>query len=243
MNVAGLAHSLSAWIGSKVAEAGTRGAVVGVSGGIDSAVVLGLCKMALDENVFTVVMPCYSQQEDIDDAALVIQRFGARSATVILDRVLDELISAVGAGDVDPRNLALANIRPRLRMTTLYYFASRLNYLVAGTGNRSELYAGYFTKWGDGGVDILPIGGLVKRQVRELAGYLGVPERVRVKPPTAGLWPGQTDEGEMGLSYDDIDNYLLTGTGEPDVVRRLEQRHKATEHKRRVAPVPEIWRD
>ena len=101
-----------------------------------------------------------------------------------------------------------ANIKPRLRMTTLYAFANHLGYRVVGTGNRSELAIGYFTKWGDGGVDLLPLGNLTKTRVRELARHLGVPQRIIDKPPSAGLWEGQTDESEMGVTYEQLDAYL-----------------------------------
>ncbi|MBU1782050.1 NAD(+) synthase, partial [bacterium] len=104
--------------------------------------------------------------------------------------------------------LALANLKPRLRMLILYYFANSLNYLVAGTGNKSEIMAGYFTKYGDGGVDILPIGGLLKTEVRALAKEFNLPKKVLEKAPTAGLWPEQTDEDELGLTYHDLDEIL-----------------------------------
>src|SRR5690606_5628013 len=108
-------------------------------------------------------------------------------------------------------DMAVANLKPRLRMTTVYYVANTRNYLVAGTGNRSELTIGYFTKYGDGGVDLLPIGRLLKAEVRELARELGIPERIITKAPSAGLWAGQTDEGEMGFTYAELERYLSEG--------------------------------
>ncbi len=237
MDVERTAGFLSGWIAEKVREAGAAGAVVGVSGGIDSAVVLALCKRALGDNVLGLVLPCHNQGRDVDDAGLVLRHFNARGKTVLLDTVFDELMSAVGEEGTGRRDLAVANIMPRLRMIALYYHANKLNYLVAGTGNKSELAVGYFTKYGDGGVDILPIGGLVKEQVRALAAHLGVPRRVIDKPPSAGLWPGQTDEGEMGITYRDIDTYLLTGSGDRDVIARIEAMRLKSDHKRKPAPI------
>jgi len=109
--------------------------------------------------------------------------------------------------------LAMANIKPRLRMTTLYFFAQNCHFLVCGASNRDELELGYFTKHGDSGVDLLPMGDLLKGEVRLLAGHLGVPAPIISRPPSAGLWPGQTDEGELGATYDEIDRYLVTGKG------------------------------
>ena len=136
--------------------------------------------------------------------------------------------------------MPLANMKPRLRMTTLYFVANTLNYLVAGTGNRAELTIGYFTKYGDGGVDVLPIGELLKTEVRAMARDLGVPQPIIDKAPSAGLWLGQTDEQEMGFSYAELERYL---TGGPDAVApalalRLERMIRATEHKRTIAPTP-----
>jgi NAD+ synthase len=136
--------------------------------------------------------------------------------------------------------MPLANVKPRLRMTALYYVANTLNYLVAGTGNRSELTIGYFTKYGDGGADILPIGTLLKDEVRALARELGVPEPVITKAPSAGLWLGQTDEGEMGFTYADLESYLTRGPAAvtPALAMRIERLMRATEHKRAIPPMP-----
>jgi len=121
-------------------------------------------------------------------------------------------------------------------MLTLYYFANQLKYMVAGSGNRSELSVGYFTKYGDSGVDILPLGNLVKGQVRELAIFLGIPQEIIKKPPSAGLWQGQTDEGELGLSYEELDRYLVTGEASNEVKRKIESMIAASDHKRLPPP-------
>jgi NAD+ synthase len=113
---------------------------------------------------------------------------------------------------------------------------------VAGTGNRSEIALGYFTKYGDGGVDVLPIGGLLKSEVRALARELGVPERIITKPPTAGLWVGQTDEAEMGFTYDTLEAYLVKGPSAvpPAVAKRIDALHRSSEHKRQLPPIAPV---
>jgi NAD+ synthase len=140
------------------------------------------------------------------------------------------------------QQLPEANVKPRLRMTALYFIANSMNYLVAGTGNRSEITLGYYTKYGDGGVDVLPIGGLVKSEVRSLARDLGVPESVITKAPTAGLWVGQTDEAEMGFTYDTLEQYLQHGASAVPaaVAERIEKLRKVSAHKRELPPIAPI---
>ncbi|MBI4168165.1 MAG: NAD+ synthase [Candidatus Aenigmarchaeota archaeon] len=185
-----------------------NGVVIGLSGGVDSSLVAALCVEALgNEKIMGVIMPSeFTSKEDIEDAKAVAEKLGIDCKTVAIGKVLDELRQTLSA---DPENsIALANLAPRTRMVILYYYANALKRLVAGTGNRSELLIGYFTKFGDGGVDILPIGDLYKHEVRELAREMGVPEKIVNKTPSAGLWPGQTDEGETGISYDELDKIL-----------------------------------
>jgi len=178
---------------------------MGLSGGIDSCVVAALAKEAVGKNKLAVLfLPIHSHIQDLKDAKLVARQLGIKAKVVDLTRAYDDLLRILPSAG----NLAKINLKPRLRMLTIYYFANKLNYLVAGTGNRAELSVGYFTKYGDGGVDILPIGDLLKRQVRSLAQELKIPVHIITKPPTAGLWPGQTDEGEMGLTYVELDEIL-----------------------------------
>jgi NAD+ synthase len=138
--------------------------------------------------------------------------------------------------------MALANLKPRLRMTALYYLAQSHNYLVAGTGNLSEIMVGYFTKYGDGGVDFEPLGELYKHEVRALARALGLPESIITRPPTAGLWPGQTDEAELGITYDELDAILAAlargyDSGAPEeTVARVWRMVEASAHKRATPP-------
>lgn len=217
---------------------GAKGFVVGVSGGVDSAVVLGLACRAAPGQVQALILPCESQPEDLEDAGSVVGCFRVPSTTVDLTPVYRTLLERLPQSN-GRTQMAIANLKPRLRMITLYYFANIFNYLVAGTGNRSEAVMGYSTKYGDGGVDLLPIGCLLKREVRELARHLGVPEKVISKPPTAGLWPGQTDEGEMGITYAEIDQFLFSGVGETSVVEKILGRYRSSHHKRAMPPVPE----
>ena len=227
------------WLRERVAAAGARGAVFGLSGGLDSAVVGALCRRAFADDCLALIMPCESLPADAEDAALVAHTLGIPVRTVDLTPVYRALLAAMPAVESDERRLALAraNLKPRLRMTTLYYHANALNYLVVGTGNRSELEVGYFTKYGDGGVDVLPIGRLLKREVRALARHLGIPERIIARPPSAGLWSGQTDEDELGLTYETIDGVLAGEGGDPAAVARIEALHRATAHKRALPPV------
>ena len=239
-----LAEHLTDWIAAEVAAAGGAGAVFGLSGGIDSAVVAALAKRAFPHHTLGVVMPCHSDPQDAEDAAIVAHHFDVPATAPSTSRRSTTCCSrrsAASCTDMPDSRLATANLKPRLRMTTLYAFANQLDYRVLGTGNRSELAVGYFTKYGDGGVDFLPLGSLVKGEVRDLARYLGVPERVVTKPPSAGLWADQTDEAEMGLTYEELDAYLLTSEASPAVKAKVDAMNAASEHKRalpRVAPKP-----
>ena len=238
-----LTQHLIDWIGAEVTAGGGGGAVFGLSGGVDSAVVAALAKKAFPHHTLGVVMPCHSEPQDAADGALVAHHFGVAVTTVNLGPVYDLLLETLAASssDLPESRLATANLKPRLRMTTLYAFANQLGYRVLGTGNRSEIAVGYYTKYGDGGADLLPLGSLVKSEVRELARRLGVPERIIDKPPSAGLWADQTDETEMGLTYEELDAHLLTGAASPAVKARVDALHVASEHKRalpKIAPKP-----
>ena len=235
-----LAQKLVAWIREQVAGAGCEGVVFGLSGGLDSSVVAVLCQRAFPDNSLAVLMPCHSTKTDLDDAQLVARELAISTISVSLDEAFDSILKALPDGEYDPasKRLAEANLKPRLRMSTLYYFANRLRYLVVGTGNRSEIAVGYCTKYGDSGADILPLGNLLKSQVRELASHLGIPDRIIEKTPSAGLWEGQTDEGEMGLSYEELDRYLASGQATEAVRRKVEALARATAHKRATPPIP-----
>jgi len=234
VNAEQLADKLVLWIRDKVVAAGGKGVVAGMSGGLDSSVVAVLCHRAFPQNMLGVIMPCYSWQEDKEHALMVADKFSIPTTEVVLDDILDALLQVLPSYKTDPTvsQLAQGNLRPRLRMLTLYYLANQLKYMVVGSSNKSELSVGYFTKYGDGGVDIIPLGNLVKGQVRGLASYLGIPQAIIDKPPSAGLWQGQTDEGEMGLSYEELDRYLLTGEVSTEAKRKIESMITASNHKR-----------
>lgn len=233
-----LSSRLVDWLKEKAGRAGAKGAVVGMSGGIDSSVVAVLCKRAFPDSVLGLLIPCHSISEDMEHAHSVAKEFGIPTETVDIDAVYNALVSALPADGNPNSRLAESNLKPRLRMAAMYSFANRLNYLVVGSSNRCELSIGYFTKYGDGGVDVMPLGNLVKSQVRDLARDFGIPQEITDKPPSAGLWVGQTDEQEMGLTYDQIDAYLTTGRAPEAVRRKIEERIARNAHKRATPPIP-----
>jgi len=232
MNVEKLTEKLVSWIRERVTSAACEGVVLGMSGGIDSSVVAVLCQRAFPQSTLGVLMPCYSTPEDEQHARAVASKFSIPTKTVVLDSVFDALLRVL-PDEMDPAagQMAKANLKARLRMLTLYYHANQLKYMVVGSSNRSELSVGYFTKYGDGSVDIIPLGSLVKAQVRELARFLGIPQEIINKPPSAGLWPGQTDEADLGFSYEELDRYLLTGEASDEVRERVGTLLAASRHK------------
>ena len=232
------------WIKKMVTEANAKGVVVGLSGGIDSSCIAVLCKKAFPENTKGIILPCISNETDKEHAELVAKKFNIPFDVVDLEENFKMLIKSVTGENYDKakhKGLAIANIKPRLRMTVLYYFANKHNYLVVGTDNKSEEKIGYFTKYGDGGVDILPIVELYKRDVKRLAKHLNIPEEIITKKPSAGLWENQTDEDEMGLTYEELDEILdrleqrkdLSDI-EPSKVEKVKRMIAVSEHKRKM---------
>ena len=228
------------WIKQKVKDSEAKGIVLGLSGGIDSAVVAALAKEAVGkDNLLVLFLPCNSDPQDFKDAKLVAQKLELKAKLVDLSAVYNNFIKVL-PGAI---SLARGNLKPRLRMSALYYFANKLNYLVCGTGNKSELMVGYFTKYGDGGVDILPIADLFKRQVRQLARELKIPQAIITKAPTAGLWSGQTDEVEMGITYNKLDDILdrfcnhKKQIADKKNVDKIIKMYKKSEHKRKGAEI------
>jgi NAD+ synthase len=232
----------------QLASTGARGFVVGLSGGVDSAVVARLAQLAAPGHVVAAILPSHSDPADERDAAAIAKHFSMTTVLVDLSDVYDATIAAAqaavhalpsltrGSKPADPiqARRPLANVKPRLRMTTLYFLANDLDYLVAGTGNRSELSIGYFTKHGDGGSDLLPIGHLVKSEVLALAYELNVPPAIINRTPSAGLWIGQSDEEEMGFTYADLERYLEEGPQgvSPALAMKIERLIRSSEHKR-----------
>lgn len=228
-----LEHRLN-WIRERVKAADCTGVVVGESGGKDSATVTALCVRALGkENVVGITMPCNSLSTDMEHARLVADAFGIKLIEVNIGGAFTTLKNTI-INEHELNELAVANIKPRLRMTTLYAVAQTLNYLVVGTDNKSEMVMGYFTKWGDGGYDFNPLSDLTMQEVLELGKELGVPEPILTKAPSAGLWEGQTDEKEMGVTYKAIEEYIKTGTTDPASLEIIEKTNKRTAHKREM---------
>ncbi len=239
-----LSDQIADWIAQAVREAGSKGAVLGLSGGVDSAVAAVLCKKALGDNVLGVIMPCESDPQDEKDALAVAEQFSIETKKVDLNRAFSAIVDELPVDELPKgTDFVRANLKPRLRMTTLYYLAKKLSYLVVGTGNKTEIMIGYFTKYGDGGVDLLPLGGLYKTQVRTLAEEVAISQSIIDKPPSAGLLDGQTDEGEIGITYEDLDAALRaiesnrTDKIDPQLLEKVRRMIASSAHKRTAIPV------
>ena len=244
--------TIHAFLRHHVAEAGGAGLVIGLSGGVDSAVVARLAVDALGAPKVTgVLLPDRSYPPHLlDETRSFAATLGIDTETHPIDPV-EGALRAEFPGIDDP--VAWGNAKARLRMIALYTVARARGQLVAGTGNKSEILLGYFTKYGDGGVDLLPIGDLYKTEVWQLAEGLGIPAAIRERAPTAGLWEGQTDEAELGMPYASLDRILrgfeelrtapeiAAVTGLPlEQVERIERRVQANRHKRRAPPIPKL---
>lgn len=231
------------WLKEYKNQAGAKGGVVGLSGGLDSTVVAYLMKRAFGDHALGVLLPIHNSVEAEEDALLVAKDSKINHIGIELTDAFKE-----GFGQIektlgekwnkDSAQLVGANFQARLRMSTLYAIAQNNQYLVIGTGNSSELFTGYFTKYGDEGVDINPLVNYRKEQVKEMAKYLGVPDRILNKAPSADLWEGQTDEKEMGISYAAIDRYLRGEEIPAEDEKTLMKLHKSSEHKRHLPPGP-----
>ena len=249
INTQKTAEKIENFISLEVKRAGLKGAVIAVSGGIDSSVILALTVRALGpENVRAITMPerDVTPEGDITDVIRLTEAYDVTCDTVEITPVIHmmrKILPLYAPSDL----VSSGNIKPRARMIVAYHYANALKSMVIGSSNKTEWLTGYFTKHGDGGVDLMPIADLYKCQVRQIAGYLGIPRNIIDKTPSGGLWPGQTDEGEIGASYDTLD-LVLYGVErgypdveiagrlniEPELVRRILDRVKANEHKRRI---------
>lgn len=230
------------WIKQIVAESGAKGIIYGNSGGKDCTLVGALSALATD-NVLGVIMPCQSAQNygsDRDDAILAGEKFGIKQIEVDLTATKNAFLSALGdeisenPASENSVKMAGININPRLRMSVLYALGQAKGYLVAGTGNLCEITLGYFTKWGDGACDFNPIADLTVPEVYEMLEYLGAPESIIKKAPSAGLFPGQTDEAELGVTYAEVTAYIKGGEISETARAKIARAEKVSAHKRRM---------
>ena len=244
-----IAERITEFIRRFVESAGAQGVIVGISGGVDSVTTAFLCVRALGrDRVLGLIMPekGVTRDEDIRDAIDVCRKLNIEYRYIEINEIVESFLRNLDKGDMIP----VANLKPRIRMTINYYYANLLNYVVAGTGNKSEIACGYFTKWGDGAADFFPIGDLYKTEVFELARFLGVPERIIDKKPSSGLWVGQTDEEELGISYERLDGILKAlerGMSSDEIVEKLRFDRREVErvldlmersrHKRELPPI------
>lgn len=233
------------WISEYIEKIGAKGVVVGNSGGKDSATVIAMATNALGkERVFTVAMPCNSINADLEDAKLVAEKFNVPFLEVNLTNTYNELENNINTSlnGIKLNNDSKINIKPRLRMTTLYAIAQTLGYLVIGTGNLCESMVGYTTKWGDGASDFNPIANFTVEEVLAIGEYLGVPDKIIHKAPNDGLG-GQTDEEKMGVTYKQIAEYIETGKTDKIAMENIEKRNRLSKHKRQPIPTYKFERN
>lgn len=238
-----------------VQNAGAKGIVLGLSGGVDSSTIAALSSLAIGgENVLVLMMPENEtfNQKDIDDAKTVAELFHLKTQICDLTNVIEAFYKGIPAFDAQDR-VCKGNVKARTRMIYLYYYANKQKRIVCGSSDKSETMLGYFTKWGDAAADIAPILDLYKTQVRKLALHLGVPKELALKPSTPGLWPDQLAEEELEVKYEIVDSILYglerfmspldiaeqTGV-EPALVERVKNRWLSNEHKRRLPLAPKI---
>ncbi len=257
-NPTGEANAIEKFVRDFVAMSRAEGIVIGLSGGVDSSLVAMLCSHALGKDrMLGLLMPTsFTPEPDVHDARQLAVQLGIRTEHVQIDEIVDAYRRALGAREDDEGlKTPLANLRARVRMTILYWFANRYNYLVAGTGDKSEDLIGYFTKYGDGGVDFLPIAHLYKTQVRALAKHLGLPDDLVSKPSSPQLYPGHSALDEIPADYDVLDPILYAlfeqKLSPAEVQRELNapkklldevlRRHQETAHKRAYPPLISPW--
>ena len=244
--------SIVKFIKSKVTQANSNGIAIGLSGGIDSTLVAYLaCQAVGKDRVFGIIMPSTTTPtEDKIHGIQIAEHLGIDYKEIAIDSILNEYLSVT---QLDNDNLAIGNLKARIRMSVLYYYANFKNYLVIGTGNKSEILIGYFTKHGDGACDMEPIGDLYIREVFKLSEYLDISSEILNKPPRAGLWENQTDEDEIGMSYNLLDEILYLYTEKEmtntEISQKLEisvddvdmiiAKIKRSEHKSKVPEIPQ----
>ena len=214
--------------------------VLGLSGGVDSSLVAAITKAAVGRDKLTcIMMPIDSNKADLEDALDLAKQLDLNYLVIDGSTSFHKTVEEFKAQGVELDRATLSNLKVRIRMTILYAYAQKVGGLVLGTDNMDERYTGYFTKYGDGAADLLPIVYLTKGEVVKACKLYGISDRLAERTPTAGLFEGQTDETEMGVKYSDLDKYLLGGEVTPEVKARIEHLHKVSEHKRVAIPTPE----
>ena len=217
--------------------------VLGLSGGVDSSLVAAICKNAVGKDKLTCIMiPIDSHPSDLEDALELAKDLDLNYLIIDGSESYHETVKQFANQCIELDRGTLANLKVRIRMTILYAYAQKVSGLVIGTDNMDERYTGYFTKYGDGGVDLLPVVHLVKSEVVEACKLYGIKDRLAERTPTAGLFEGQTDEGEMRVKYADLDKYLLGGEIDESSKERIEYLHRISEHKRVPIPTPEEFK-
>lgn len=231
------------FIQNYLSEAHSEGYVLGLSGGVDSSLVAALTKKAVGKDkLMCIMMPIESHPDDLNDAIKLATSLDLNYMVVDGTKAYHELKEQFSGLGENLDTATLSNLKVRIRMTILYAYAQAHKYLVLGTDNWDERYTGYFTKFGDGAADLLPIAHLTKAEVVELAKILGVPKELAERTPSAGLFAGQTDETEMGVTYKDLDAYLLGEEINADAKKRIQHLHRISEHKRNPIPTPKEFK-
>jgi NAD+ synthase len=239
MKLANYLQEIKQFLKEMLRKTGASTYVLGLSGGIDSSLVAALTKEAVGkEKLMCLMMPIDSHPDDLKDALFLADYLKLNYLVIDGSKSFHATVDEYKKQGVELSFAALTNLKVRIRMTILYAYAQTNNGLVLGTDNMDERYTGYFTKYGDGGVDIMPIAHLVKSEVMEAASMLGVPTYLVNRVPTAGLFPGQTDEKEMGVTYRDLDAYLLGKEVNEETKNRIEHLHRISNHKREPIPTP-----
>lgn len=227
-------HYLVSWLKDEVKKTGAVGVIIGISGGIDSALVGAIAKDAFPNNSIGIIMPISNRLHDEEDGIELCKTINLDYKIVELKNEFKTLSNKLNLSN----NMSKANLQARLRMATLYAIAQEKSYLVLGTDNYAEYYLGYFTKYGDGGCDLLPIVQLHKSEVFEMAKLLKLPNSIINKPPSAGLWDNQEDEKELGFTYSDFESFIKNKKVDKDIILKIKDKHINTQHKRSEIPKP-----